>query len=150
VRLSILENVQIIELVRLQAGRYKCAVDGLHVWSFLQLVLCNLQRSLGECRVKAHVADVGEGDARWEEGHKNRRVVELFQWDDANHGDLVNHQSCNDPCVHVWPHSTVALIAWNVNSQNLHWKKGRVNPSCSTATRITKGDNLIEEPPKNL
>jgi hypothetical protein len=46
----------------------------IFVWSFLQLVLvlCNLQRSLGEHRVKAHVADVGEDDTHREEGHKNR------------------------------------------------------------------------------
>jgi hypothetical protein len=43
-------------------------------------VLCNLQRSLGEHRVKAHVADVGEDDTHREEGHKNRMTPIMVIW----------------------------------------------------------------------
>ena len=71
-RLSIFEDIQILELVRLQALRDVCSVDGVHVWRFLQLMLRHLQGSVGECRVKAHMTDVGEDEADREEWHKDR------------------------------------------------------------------------------
>ena len=120
-RVSILELVGIMKLLGAQARWNVSCIYGFHIWDFLCTLARYFKRSVEEGKIEtlfAHISkDKGDGDNR----NQKRSVIEFPQYANvAKHGDLIDNQSCNNPCMHVRPHSAIALIPRDINFQCLH------------------------------